>query len=753
MKNLTEIATKPAKTTPATPATPKTPEKAENNNKINQKGTETMKNLANLSTKTLGNVRKDAAHALASAEAEALALRAAEAEDAANVARLAAEDADARAEALRAEADALASAASDAAASALRARTPATRAAKAERAEDARRAAVRADVAASAAEAAARRAWAAYSAASAEAVRLADALASARDAVASNVARLIEGRDAVAVLREGTPEDAAAVAAEAAAKAARLAAEDVAAAVEAGDASRRAEAKDAAALAARLASEAVAARKAAKAAAASAPRLRLALGVNVSDARPGLALRDAHAYGDAVASRLAALGYNVGDVSAYLNPEAHALAAARAVARRTVANGLKRTPTPLYIRLDADARAGRWDADGLGDMVGEAVVVFASALPEARAASAEDAARRAAALDALAARLRKYGAGDGVASAASYNVAAYGVAALPASDVLPDGPALSDASEDAGTARRRAAAAHALADALALEDANARAEALTLAAYRAVNGYLADVRRGRFSTSPDAVNLDAVADVLPDARAEFGADVLGEFEARRRDIIRAALGEALPALTPSRKKALAALIRSGGNAHAAARRLGVSLRAVTLARDGVGRVFADAVAHVAPGSIEAEALAAYVEGVNASEAEDAAARLAARKARNASEARKAEAKGRASDVEAGEAEREADAAAYFSAALAEAVASLDDARRDVVRLALSGASQRETADALGKSRAAVRRASAFAASRIFDALGGADALGLDAADAAARGDVLALAEAVRAALA
>lgn len=463
--------------------------------------------------------------------------------------------------------------------------------------------------------------------------------------------------------------------------------------------------------------------KAAKAAAATAPTVyTLTAPPSLHFDRPAVDIITAHAYADRIAAYLPMLSDEVARTSILWNVlEDRDLItpAARAIARRTAKNAVQRQGTPTQWRIDAAAAMGRWMEDqDLYDMVGSAAEALTVATASEDAAAKEAAA--AALLHKTAATLRHIGEGDRKARAVVVDRAAVASAAYTV-DSKVDPRTTSDPRKlDA-----RAAVVDMTMEGRALYEAGNVAAALdriTRAAFRAINNSLGDMRAIREDATAPALSLDAIADTIADPRS-IDADAVTEYEARRRETIRAALPVALEAMTPVQVNTLKVLYRKGGSVRGTARAMRRNERAIWEHRARIARAVAYAVHEVAPGSIEESGLdlaAAAADMENTAARAEVAATVARKRAAASLEAA-------AQQV----------AAAEVAAAVAEAVNALPPVMRETARLLGAGMSKKEAARRIGKHKSTVQEAARIAAARIAAAIAAADPALAPAAQAAA----------------
>lgn len=473
-----------------------------------------------------------------------------------------------------------------------------------------------------------------------------------------------------------------------------------------------------------------AAKKAAEAAEETAPRFAFFFGAVVNDERPTAALALGHILAAATVDRLG-LTADVARIAVTINALDRdlALAAARAAAKRSAANAVLRQGTPTQWGIYNAARAGRWTDYDLADMTAATIDPILTATAPADLAKAER--RAAAVMHKAAERLTSLAEADTIARAAVMQAARRAC----------DDPRLIDDPRKM-TARANVIdlALAARAEAAKATDDLAEADAIhkaTRAAFAAVNNHLGDCRAIRAAATVPTVNLDDLASTLADPRS-IAADSVTEYEARKRETIRAAVPVAVAEMTPAQLQTFKALIRTGGNDSAAARKTRRSRATLLEHKAAAARKIAAAVAEVAPESIEAHALAAIVETTAA----EAAAALASARAAKARAAQKAISAEKAAALAA-----RADLAEAVAAAVAEAVEAMPPAMRETARLIAKGTGKREAARILGKNEKTVREAAKAAAARIRDAIKAA-APAADVPENADLGDLLRIAAAV-----
>lgn len=557
------------------------------------------------------------------------------------------------------------------------------------------------------------------------------------EALTATLDHMQNGRDLCILWRMKTPEDLEA--AEAMSKAREALADLAEARATAKTERDPAKAKEARSKAAALAKDPrIIAAKEAKAkaeeAAKTAPRFSIYLGAKVIDRRPTLSL----ALGHNVAARIAEaldLSEDIAKTSALWNvaDPAAILPAMRSIAKKTAANAVTRQGTPKQWRIYAEASAGEWEAPDLADLASEAAPALAMLT-----APADYIEREAAAADLLeeaAATLSQIGKADHIARAAVLRAAEdKSRAYMTREEYDPATRSKQRAADprinaDPAIMKTRAAALRvALAAREALE-AGEEAEALDLAtraAYRYINNYLAEARAIRAEAKAEALDLDALAEVIADPRS-IDPEAITEYEARRRAIFRAAIPEALEAMTPAQTAALKALYKAGGSIQGAEDITGKSHVTILQHKRNISRIFAAALAKTAPDSIERRALSLVAMTADLEDLE-AAATLEAAKAGRAAKAKAAEAKAatekrKAKAAEALEkAKTREDLAEAVAAAVAGAVNALPPAMKQTADLLARGTAKAEAARILGKSRATIREAAAVAAARIAEAI-------------------------------
>lgn len=523
-----------------------------------------------------------------------------------------------------------------------------------------------------------------------KAARLTDRAEAAREAADhanENAARIVTGREVVTICRMKTAADY--FAEEAAAKYREISRDPAALLTEIEAAEKTM----------------LSAKKAAKEAAPAAPRFGFFMGAVVNEDRPAAAVSFGHKI---AADLLNVLGLStaVARVSVSLNAADPALmlSAARAVAKRSATNAVLRQGTDTQWSIYFDALSGRWDAHDLSDMTAAAVdpLLFAAAPAD----MLTDEKRIAAAMHEAAAKLAKLSPADTIARAAVMKTARKATG---------NDPRL---IEDPRKLIARAAvvdlAAEAVAALAAADSETARAEAvhlLTRAAFAAVNNYLGDCRAIRAAATVPTVDLDSIAETVADPRS-IDPDSVSEYEARKRETIRAALPVAREALTEAQEKTLAALIKTGGNEVAAARKLKRERTTIRQHRAAVARAFAAAVATVAPDSIEDDVFRAIAEAAEI-EAAAATAEIKARRDR---------AKAAAAKENAARAVAAADLAEEAAAAIRAALDAMPPAMRETADLLQKGHSKRAAAEIMQKNEKTVREAAKAAAARIVAAL-------------------------------
>lgn len=388
--------------------------------------------------------------------------------------------------------------------------------------------------------------------------------------------------------------------------------------------------------------------------------------------------------------------------------------AARAVARITAKNAVMREGTETQERIFRAARARDYDDPDLADMVQTA----AAALVDCLYTDAATLDRRAAVLNAAAARLRDIPADYAAARAAVLNAARAALAA--------DMDAAALVVDNRAALKSRAALAALMADARRAADA---ADAVAVfaarhAAFRAVNNYLSDARAIHTNDAPAPLSLNTDIDLA--AHLTAPAD-----DITRRAIIarRSALADALALMPPAVANTARALAR-GYSCRAIARRTGRDEKTIRRHRDTARAIIAAALVDMDADARRAVNVARYIDAA-AMDADTAAATLAAAMDNTAARAARRERE----HVPAAlvDAARHADTAAAMRDAARAALDLMPPAPVAVYAAIYSGMSTSDAARALNRSKGTVSEHAARIAAALVPALYAAAAVDMPAA--------------------